>query len=170
MARAIAASAGGLALQVKYIAVGSGLQSIVLDAAGRAETDTLKSLVGYVEVIHAEQVNPYQWQLAVDLVGIRETEWNFTEFALCDADKQIIAIYGSATQALMTISPVLDNALLSVNLVLGTFPADTITIEHHNIPLNLIFDHELAQVLSVQTSYGLLLMQQQLQINELWNR
>jgi hypothetical protein len=150
MARAIAASAGGLALQVKYIAVGSGLQPIVLDAAGRAETDTLKSLVGYVEVIHAEQVNPYQWQLAVDLVGIRETEWNFAEFALCDADKQIIAIYGSATQALMTISPALDNALLAVNLVLGTFPANSITIEHHNIPLSLFQDDLEAAIYNLQ--------------------
>jgi hypothetical protein len=150
MARAIAASAGGLAVQVKYIAVGSGLQQIVLDAAGRAVTDTLKTPVGFVEVIHAEQVNPYQWQLAVDLVGIREAEWIFSEFALCDADKNVIAIYGSAVQGLMTISPILDNALLAVNLVLGTFPANSITIEHHNIPLSLFQDDLEAAIYNLQ--------------------
>ena len=150
MARAIAASAGGIAIKVKYIAVGSGLQQIELDAAGRAETDTLKSLVGYVEVLHAAQVNPYQWQLSVDLVGIQAAEWNFAEFALCDADKEVIAIYGSATQALMTISPILDNALLSVNLVFGAFPANSITIEHHNAPLSLFQDDLEAAIYSLQ--------------------
>lgn len=140
MSRAIAASIGGISLQVKYIAVGKGLQGITLDDAGRALTDSLASLVGYVEVLHAKQVSPYQWQITVDLVGVIETEWNFSEFALCDSDKQVIAIYGSATQALYTISPVLDNALLSVNLVLGTFPANSIIIEHHNQPLELFQD------------------------------
>ena len=135
--RALDADDAGFSISVKYIAVGKGLQAIQLDSAGRAVTDSLKSLVGYTEILSAERVNEYQHQLTVDLVGIQATEWNFSEFALCDADKNVIAIYGSSTQALWTVTPILDNALLGINLVLGTFPADSITIEHHNLPLEM---------------------------------
>lgn len=150
--RAIAANDGGFSVKTKYIEVGKGKQKIILDAAGRAITDTLKESVGYLEILNAKKVNPYQWQLVIDLRTVQDEEWNFAEFALCDENKEVIAIYGSETQALQTITPFLDNALVAVNLLLATFPADSVVIEHHNLPLNLFFYHEMKQIHLATTS------------------
>jgi hypothetical protein len=155
LSRAISASEGGFELKVKYIAVGKGLQAIELDDAGRATTESLADLVGYLEVLKAKRVNDYQWQMVVDLRSVQEEEWNFSEFALCDADKQVIAIYGNETQALISVTPALDNALLAVNLVLATFPADSVIIEHHNLPLELFFYEEFKAVHLATTSNAL---------------
>ncbi len=155
--RAIAAKEGGFELAVKYIGVGKGKQTIALDAAGRATTEKLKDLVGYIEVLAAKKINGNQWQLAIDLKQVETAlvEWDFAEFILCDANKQTIAIYGNATQALFTVTPYLKNALLAANLLLATFPADSIVIEHHNLPLNLFFDKEFKAVHDAMASNNL---------------
>lgn len=140
MQRALSLNAG-MALQVKYIAVGSGLQALQFDDGGRAMTDTLANLVGYVEVATAEKVSPYQWQMTVNLAGLSPNEWRLAEFALCDADHNVIAIYGSATQAIYPVTPYVTDALLSVNLLLAAFPANSVVIEHHNQPLELLSPH-----------------------------
>jgi hypothetical protein len=150
--RAIAANDGGFSVKTKYIEVGKGKQKILLDAAGRATTESLKESVGYLEILNAKKVNLYQWQLVIDLRTVQDEEWNFSEFALCDEDKEVIAIYGNETQALQTITPFLDNALLAVNLLLATFPADSIVIEQHNLPLNLFFYNEMKQIHLATTS------------------
>lgn len=137
MQRALTLNAG-MSLQVKYMAVGSGLQAIQFDAGGRAITDTLANLIGYVEVLNAEKVSPYQWQMTVNLAGLSPNEWRLSEFALCDADHNVIAIYGHASQALYPVTPFVTDALLSANLLLASFPADSVTIEHHNQPLELL--------------------------------
>jgi len=142
MQRALSLNAG-MALQVKYIAVGSGLQALQFDDGGRAMTDTLANLVGYVEVATAEKVSPYQWQMTVNLAGLSPNEWRLSEFALCDADHNVIAIYGSATQAIYPVTPYVTDALLSVNLLLAAFPANSVVIEHHNQPLELFFKSQL---------------------------
>lgn len=138
MQRALNLNAG-MALQVKYIAVGSGLQALQFDDGGRVMTDTLANLVGYVEVAAANKVSPYQWQMTINLVGLSSDEWRLSEFALCDADHNVIAIYGSATQAIYPVTPYVTDALLSVNLLMAAFPANSIVIEHHNQPLELFF-------------------------------
>ena len=145
MQRALSLNAG-MALQVKYIAVGSGLQALQFDDGGRAMNDTLANLVGYVEVAAANKVSPYQWQMTVNLAGLSANEWRLSEFALCDADHNVSAIYGNATQALYPVTPYVTDALLSVNLLLAAFPANSVVIEHHNQPLELINDQLVAHV------------------------
>lgn len=149
MQRALSLNAG-MALQVKYIAVGSGLQALQFDDGGRAMTDILANLVGYVAVAAANKVSPYQWQMTVNLAGLSADEWRLSEFALCDADHNVIAIYGSATQAIYPVTPYVTDALLSVNLLLAAFPANSITIEHHNAPLSLFQDDLEAAIYSLQ--------------------
>ncbi len=145
---AMAAAVGdepGINYAVKYIRVGKGLQSISLDDAGRATTRDLKDPVGYLEILSAEKVSPYQWQIAINVKQAHTgTDFNFSEFTLCDADKIPIAIYGSPTQALYAVTEVLDSAILAVNLVFAAFPADSITIVHQNLPLKLFMTQEIA--------------------------
>ncbi len=150
---------GGLALQGKFIGVGTGKQEIILDDAGRAITNRLKTPVAWLEILSAERVNEYQWQLTVDVAGTNNgQEYNLAEIALStadeaeDANNHVIAIYGNATQALMTISPQVDTALIAINLLLATFPANSVEIVHQNLPLDLSVAEEMAAImLSVGT-------------------
>lgn len=138
-------SSPGVALQAKYIQVGKGLQEIVLDDAGRAITRSLLEPVAYLEIMHAEKITPYQWQLTIDAKQAWSgADFNLSEFALCDENQAPIAIYGNPTQALYAITAQLDNALLAINLVLTAFPADTIEIVHQNLPLKLFMTQEMA--------------------------
>lgn len=146
MKRALDYSDTGLAIDVQYIGVGSGKQSIEIDDAGRAITDTLADIKAWVPVLTAQRVDDYQHQLIIDLAGLIDEEWQFAELALADADKNIIAIYGNAQQALMSISPVVDRALVNVNLVLGLFPAGSINIIHQGLPLELYNASELVVI------------------------
>ena len=141
--RALDAKDGGFSVAVAKIQVGQGKQIIELDNAGRALTNTLADPVGYLDVLNAEQVNGNQWRMVVDLRQIDSEEWIFSEFALCDAENNVIAIYGNADQSLFAVTPYLTNALLAANLLLAAFPANAITIEHQNLPLEL-FNDELA--------------------------
>jgi len=140
--RALEAHEGGFSLKIKYIWVGQGRQTIELDDAGRAITEVLAEPIGYVEVLNAKKINGYQWQITVDISKVVDHEWHLSEFAACDENKNVIAIYGNEDQALLSITPFLDNALLAMNLVLATFPANSVVIEHHNLPLELFFDNE----------------------------
>lgn len=135
--RAMNYSETGFAIKAKYLCVGSGLQTIVMDDAGRAITDALKQPVACLEILAARKVDDYQHQLITDLVGVRDTEWNFSEVLVADEDMQPIAIYGHSTQKLLTVTPVLNKALLNANLLLGTFPAGSVNIVHQGFPLEL---------------------------------
>ncbi len=162
MAAAMAAEPG-IHYAVKYIRVGKGLQSISLDDAGRATTQDLKDPVGYLEILNAEQLSPYQWQIAINVKQAHTgTDFNFSEFTLCDADKNPIAIYGSPTQALYAVTEVLDNAILAVNLVFAAFPADSITIVHQNLPLKLFMTQEIA---AMEGAIGRMTLQHMRDIN-----
>lgn len=160
-------TAPGVQMVAKYIEVGSGKQAITLDEAGRATINTLKQPRGFLEILNAVKVNPYQWQMTVDLKLLPLGDWNFTEFRICDPQKNTIAIYGSATQSLIAITEALDNALLAANLKLDSFPADSIIVEHHNLPLNLIYDAEFAQVTATMSTITVQYLAQQLAIDEL---
>lgn len=135
--RAMEYSSTGFAIDAKYIGVGSGLQTIQIDDAGRAITDTLKKPVAWLEILAARAVDDYQHQLIVDLVGVRATEWNFSELVVADENKQPIAIYGHSSQQLAAVTPVLDRFLVNANLKLGTFPAGSVNIVHQGFPLEL---------------------------------
>lgn len=140
MARAMDADEGGFQVTGKFIQVGTGRQVIELDDAGAAITDTLLEPVGYIEILRADRVNDHQWLMVVDLRNLQIAEWNLSEFALCDANKEIIAIYGNADRGIYPVNEYLSNALLGINFVMGVFPADSIVIEHHNLPLEMIHD------------------------------
>lgn len=134
----------GVSIPIKYIRIGKGLQSIVFDDAGRAITEDLADPVGYVEILYARKITPYQWQCVIDVKDVHSgTDFNFSEFALCDSDQQTIAIYGHPTQALYAVTEVLDNALLATNIVLATLPANSIEIIHRNLPLEMFLTREL---------------------------
>ncbi len=137
MNKAISANEGGFSVAIKYIQVGRGKQAVFPEDDGCANVEKLKAPVGYVEILRADRVTPYQWQLVIDLVGLLDTDWNFSEFAACDANKEVVAIYGHADYAIYPVTRALDNALLAVNFVVGVFPADSIVIEHHNLPLEM---------------------------------
>jgi hypothetical protein len=163
-------NAPGVAIPIKYIRIGKGLQSIELDDAGRATSENLKSPVGYIEILTAKKVSPYQWQCVVDVKNAHNgTDFNFSEFTMCDSDKQTIAIYGNATQSLYAVTDVLDNALLAVNLTLATLPANSIEIIHQNLPLNLMIEEEMAVMLAATGAATLTIMRQQLAIIDLQN-
>lgn len=141
--RALGASPG-VSIPIKYIRVGKGFQTIQLDDAGRATTENLADPVGYAEILNARKITPYQWQCVIDLKELHTgQDFNFSEFAICDADQQTIAIYGHPTQALYAVTAVLDNALLAVNIVLATLPANSIEIIHRNLPLEMFLTREL---------------------------
>lgn len=146
MARAMAASAAGLHLDVKYIGVGSGLQAVQLDDAGRSIVDTLKTPAAWLEVLNVEQVDDYQKQFTIDFAGVKDTAWNFSECCLADEDKNVIAIYSNPTQALMHVSPAVDVGLVAINMVLGTFPAGSINIIHQNAPVQLFTTKPIASM------------------------
>lgn len=157
MQRALAQSPG-VNIPIKYVGIGKGKQNIQLDDAGRAITDNLKESVGYLEVLKATKTSAYQWQIVIDIKEAHKgADFNFSEFTLCDPDKKVIAIYGNPDQALYAVTHVLDNALLSINLVLATFPADSITIEHHNLPIQLFMTHEIA---AIDSAIGLMTLNQ----------
>jgi hypothetical protein len=137
----------GVSITAKYLHVGNGLQAIQLDDAGRAITRNLKNEVGFIEILFAKKVNPYQWQMVVDIKNAHNgTDFNFSEFTVCDDQHRPIAIYGNATQAIYAVTELLDNALIAINLVLAAFPANSIVIEHHNLPLNMFFDREFKEI------------------------
>lgn len=160
----------GVAIPIKYIRVGKGLQQIQLDDAGRAITESLKTPVGYIEILTAKKVTPYQWQCVVDVKNAHTgTDFNFSEFTLCDPDKNTIAIYGNPTQALYAVTDVLDNALLAVNIVLATLPANSIEIIHQNLPLNLMIEEDMAVMLAATGAATVTIMQQQLAVVALQN-
>jgi hypothetical protein len=155
-------NAPGVAIPIKYIRIGKGLQSIELDDAGRATSENLKSPVGYIEILTAKKVSPYQWQCVVDVKNAHNgTDFNFSEFTICDSDKQTIAIYGNATQSLYAVTDVLDNALLAVNLTLATLPANSIEIIHQNLPLSLMIEEEMATMLAATGAATVTIMQQE---------
>ena len=144
MARALDYSKTGIKVEAKYIAVGRGFQDIKIDDAGRAITDTLKKPVAFLDILKSERVSDYQHQLTTDAAGCFAGEFNLSEIALADENKNIIAIYGHKEQALLTVSPVVDSALIAVNLVLGLFPAGSINIIHQGAPLELMLTAEKA--------------------------
>lgn len=144
MARALDYSRTGIKVEAKYIAVGRGFQNIKIDDAGRAITDTLKKPVAFLDILKSERVSDYQHQLTTDAAGCFAGEFNLSEIALADENKNIIAIYGHKEQALLTVSPVVDSALIAVNLVLGLFPAGSINIIHQGAPLELMLTAEKA--------------------------
>lgn len=144
MARAMDYSETGLKIEAKYIVVGKGFQEIQIDAAGRAITDTLKTPVAFLEILSAVEVSDYQHQLTVDAAGVVDYEFNLSEMALADEDKNIIAIYGHPNQALMSISPAVDSALIAMNMVLALFPAGSIEIIHQGAPIELFLTAEKA--------------------------
>lgn len=154
MSAALDGQSAGISLQGRYIGVGKGLQAIELDDAGRAETDSLSEPVAWLEILSAKRVSPYQWQLTVDAAGTNGgVEYNLGEIALsgaedvADANDHVIAIYSNATQAMMTVSPQVDHAMVGINLVLATMPANSVEIVHHNLPLELSVAAEMAAIM-----------------------
>lgn len=144
MQQALSYSSTGIKVDAQYIGVGEGLQAIQIDAAGRAITDTLKKPVAWLPILTAKKIGGYQHQMVVDFAGVLDREFNLSELVLGDENKKAIAIYGHPTQALMTISPVVDKALTAINMLLGTFPANSINIIHQGVPLELFMTAEIA--------------------------
>lgn len=157
MSAALAGNTAGISIQGRFIGVGKGLQTIELDDAGRAITDRLINPVAWLEILSAKKISPYQWQLTVDIAGTNDgVEYNLGEIALSSAEDvvnandHVISIYSSATQAMMTLSPQVDHALVGINLLFATMPADSVEIIHQNLPLELaVVDEMTAIMLSV---------------------
>ena len=154
MKKALDGQPAGIALQGKYIGVGKGLQEIEFDDGGRAITDRLSQPVEWLEILAAQRVNDFQWQLVIDFAGTNNgVEYNLAEIALsgaatvAEANNEVIAIYSNQSQAIMTVSPQVDHALVAINLVLATMPAGSVEIVHHNLPLDLSIAAELAQTM-----------------------
>ncbi len=143
--RAINTQSDGVALDVKYVAVGQGYQDIPLDDQSRTPVEQLKDQVGLLEVADAQEFDGGRWQISVDLLDIDKNDWALTEFALLDVNQQTIAIYGSATRALLVISDLLDHGFISIDMFLGAFPEGSINIVHNNLPINLFFDQDLRE-------------------------
>lgn len=135
--RAMQYSTTGIAVEAHYIGVGKGFQEIELDDLGNAITDTLADHVAWIPILTAQDVSDSQKEMFVDLVGWAEGEWNFSECVLADADKKPIAIFGSSSQALISVTPFTRTAMLSLNLLFATIPANSITIVHQNAPLEI---------------------------------
>lgn len=145
--RAMDYSDTGIKIDVKYIGVGRGKQAIVIDDEGRAVTDTLANPVAWVEILTAVRIDDYQQQLIIDMAGVKDIEWPFVECCIADEHKNVIAIYGHQSQALMSVSPVLSHAFLAINMVLGVFPAGSVNIVHQGVPFELINARDLLAVL-----------------------
>jgi len=156
--RATAAKNEGFTLQGKYLEVGRGFQEITLDENGHALIDSLAEPLSFMTFLNAES-QENSWNMVVDLVDIKDGNgerfaWDFTEFRLCDSDKNTIAIFGS----LGTIQPIninITNALLQVHLSLSAMPLNSIIIEHRNLPLNLFVDDELTELATVSIKQGI---------------
>lgn len=148
MVRALDYSSTGIKVEGHFIGVGKGLQSIEIDDAGRAITSAMKTPVAWLPILTSTRVSGYQHQMVVDLAGVSETEWNLSELCLADESKQAIAIYGHATQAMMTVTPIADSSLIAINLVLGSFPAGSIEIIHQGAPLELFMTDTVMRVVS----------------------
>ena len=148
MTRALDYSSTGIKVEGHFIGVGKGLQDIGIDDAGRAITDTMKTPVAWLPILTSTRVSEYQHQMVVDLAGVSENEWNLSELCLGDEDKKAIAIYGDATQAMMTVTPIADSSLVALNLVLGSFPAGSIEIIHQGAPLELFMTDTVMRVVS----------------------
>lgn len=151
MQRALDYSSTGIQIDAKYIGVGRGLQQITLDDAGRAVQDSMKTPVAWLPILSAKRVSGNQHQLTIDMAGLSDTEWNFSELVLGDSDKNAIAIYGNASTGLMTVSPLVDSALVSINMVLATLPAGSINIIHQGAPIELL---TVADVLAMHNAVG----------------
>ena len=148
MTRALDYSSTGLKVEAHFIGVGSGLQEVDIDDAGRAITDTMKIPVAWLPILTSTRVSGYQHQMVVDIAGVTDTEWNLAELCLADENKLAIAIYGNATQAIMTVTPVADSSLVTINLVLGSFPAGSVEIIHQGAPLELFMTDTVMRVVS----------------------
>lgn len=148
MSRALDYSNTGIKVEGHYIGVGQGLQDVAIDDAGRAITDTLKEPVAWLPILTSKRVSGYQHQMVVDVSGLSESEWNLSEICLADENKLAIAIYGRASQAMMTITPVADTNLIALNLVLGSFPAGSVEIIHQGAPLELFMTDTVMRVVS----------------------
>ena len=154
MSRAMTAKANGLMIDVHYIGVGKGIQDIALDDGGRSTVDELASLVAWIPILGCESVGDFQKRFSVNLGGVSDESWQFSECCLADADKNVIAIYSSPDQGILEITPELDVALLAINLVLGVFPAGTINIIHQGVPMDLFFKAEMSSVDFVEFKNG----------------
>lgn len=144
LATALDNQSAGFSLQGRYIGIGTGLQSIALDNDGMAITDQLIAPVAWLEILSAKRLGNNQWQLTVDVAGTNAgVEYNLGEIALSGAstvgtaNNHVIAIYSNASQSLMTVSPQVDSALISINLLLSTLPSDSVEIIHSDQPLEL---------------------------------
>jgi len=131
-----------VAISAKYIGIGKGLQTIEFDDGGRAITNVMKTPVAWLEIMNAEKVTPYQHALLVDFAGVADDEFQLSELVLADKDKNVIAIYGHSTQAITTVSPQVDNAFVVINMVLASFPADSIEIVHQNIQIGILLQQK----------------------------
>ena len=151
MQRALDYSSTGIQIDAEYIGVGRGLQQITLDDAGRAVQDSMKTPVAWLPILSAKRVSGNQHQLTIDMAGLSDTEWNFSELVLGDADKNAIAIYGNASTGLMTVSPLVDSALVSINMVLATLAAGSINIIHQRAPIELL---TVGDVLAMHNAIG----------------
>ena len=152
MIRALNYSSTGIKVEAHFIGVGSGLQDIALDDFGRATVDTLKTPVAWLPILTSKRVSGYQHQMVVDIAGVVADEWNLSELCLADANKESIAIYGSATQGVMTVTPIADSSLIAINMVLGSFPADSIEVIHQGAPLELFMTDTVMRVVNFMGS------------------
>lgn len=154
MSAALDGQEAGISLKGRFIGVGTGLQNIELDDAGRATTERLLEPVAWLEVLNARRVSEYQWQLTVDIAGTNGgVEYNLGEIALSSAETvetandHVISIYSRANQGMMTLSPQVDHALIGINMLHATMPADSIEIIHQNLPLELSVVAEMAAIM-----------------------
>lgn len=148
MQRALNFSNTGIKVEAHYIGVGKGLQEIEIDDAGRAITDTMKTPMAFLPILTSTRVSDYQHQMVVDIADVSESEWNLSELCLADEFEQSIAIYGNDSQAMMTVTPIADSSLVTINLVLGSFPAGSIEIIHQGAPLELFMTDTVMRVVS----------------------
>ena len=149
--RALDYTSTGIKIDVQYIGVGKGSQQIDLDDAGNAIQDTLADLVAWLPIKSSKRVGKYQHQFTIDISGLTDTEWNFTELVLGDTEKNGISIAGNASGGWMTVSPAVDAHLIVVNMVLGSFAADSINIIHQGAPIELL---TVGDVLALHNAIG----------------
>lgn len=140
---------GGMQLQGKYIAIGKGNQEIITDDAGRAITEVLAEKVGHVEILSAEKITLYQWRMAVDIAGLSVEDFNLSEISLEDSDHQTIAIYSATQGAHLAVTQAQEHVWIAVNLAFATMPADSVTVVHQDLPIDL-FSNEKIDVIELQ--------------------
>jgi hypothetical protein len=154
----MAAVAGGFAVDITHIALGSAGYVVPINAnTGRATATDLQSEQDRAEIQDVRTVSAFQKDLS--FVVEPDTEYYIREIGFFLADGTLYAVASHPTLALDWASPQTRN-LFALEYVIEDGDADSINIVSNGPPLNLLMSREFAVLSRIQFINALALLEQ----------